>query len=38
MFKVDWPSRGHNYTQVEINAVVEVRRDDNVPLSQASRV
>jgi perosamine synthetase len=38
MFKVDWPSRGHNYTEAEINAVVEVMRGDNVPLSQGSRV
>ena len=38
MFKVDWPSRGHNYTDAEINAAVEVMRGDNVPLSQASRV
>jgi dTDP-4-amino-4,6-dideoxygalactose transaminase len=38
MFKVDWPSRGHNYTETEINAAVEVMRGDNIPLSQAGRV
>jgi perosamine synthetase len=38
MFKVDWPSRGHNYTETEINAVVEVTRGDNIPLSQAGQV
>jgi perosamine synthetase len=38
IYKVDWPSRGHNYTETEINAVAEVMRGDNVSLSQASRV
>lgn len=37
-YKVDWPNRGHGYTENEIMAVAEVMRSKKESLTQGSRV
>ncbi len=37
-FKLDWPSRGHDYNDSEVQAVVELLRDNNSTLSQSVHV
>jgi perosamine synthetase len=37
-FKIDWPQRGHGYTEIEICAVANVMRSRNTSLTQGSNV
>ena len=36
--RVDWPSRGHGYTDEEINAVVQVMKSTGSALTQGTNV
>ena len=37
-FKIDWPNRGHGYTQEEIDAVVKVMQGRGEPLTNGTNV